>query len=465
MIQNTINGQELGETMAGGGNPLYDIFNGLKYAIQALKPVPKFKALLDYLKIYRNETKSEIGLPSDEAIAWVENPIYTDYGTFPLGKESPIYKKNDEKKEKKDDIEKVTVTGIQTEKPKEHKMSFLSRVIDFLISPSFIICLSIIACGALAFSPLGAVYVGIAAALAAVGIIYEVAMTVHNYRQIKMRQEERAILEGIQGLEKEKSSILNELTKNCPELAKRAKGQSITPNDFDVNMPKAFVKSFLSVGPGAATVILANALSLNIIGLGIGLASSVLSYTGNAGNEIIYRKQLNKLNVHNESLANEIGEHTAKGRDNDRLLGILNDRKKEVEVLKLMKHELGDRVVTLEEFNKIKAKCMEKANVQEIGFVRGDRPIIQDILGVFFHGFSKHSTVNRMTPVRAEFNEDYNTKIGEAGFLNSKDIRSALRADLRAMDKTEDRQLRKDHVIEEIARRSRIPSGRNVTVA
>lgn len=424
-----------------GGNPLYDAFNVLKYVLQALKPVPKFKALFHYLQVYRNETKAEVGLKSDEAIAWAENPVYEET-------EKSKSKKHEEEKEKE------TVIGIQHKKPEEHKMSVLSRVIDFLISPSFLMCLSIIACAALAFSPLGPVYVAIAATLAAVGIAYEVGMSVYNYRQIKNRQEERAILEGIKGLEKEKNLLLDELSKNCPELKNREFIPSVKPDNFNVNMPKAFLKSFFSIGPGAATVILANALSLNPIGLGIGIASSILSYTGSAGNEAIYRRQLNKLNIHNEALCNELlGEHTTKGRNNDRLLGVLNERKKEVEVLKLLKLELGDRKVSLSEFNNLKAKCMEQVNVQEIGFVRGDKPIIQDILGVLFHGFSKHSSGNRMTPVRPEFNDQYENNIGTAAVLNSNDVRALIRKET-PNTRSSGIEYSQEHVAEEIARRN-----------
>lgn len=422
------------------GNPILDAFNAIKYALQTLKPVPKFKSLLHYLNIYRNKTKSEIGLPSDETIAWASNPLYEEV--------------ENDKKKKGAEEEKATVIGIQHKKPEEHKMSTLSRVIDFLISPSFLICLSILASCALAFSPLGPVYIGVAAALAAVGVIYEIGMSVYNFRQIKHRQEERAILEGIKGLEKEKNLTLDDLSKNCPELKNRSAIPQIEPKIFKVSMPRAFLKSFISIGPGITTVIFANVLSLNPIGLGIGLASSILSYSGGAGTEIVHRRQLNKLNKHNEALANELlGEHTTKGRDNTSLLGILNDRKKEVEVLKLLKLELGDKKISLEEFNKLKEKCIAQVNVQEIGFVRGDRPIIQDILGVLFHGFSKRTAGNRMTPVRPEFNEQYGDSIDSAALLNSTDVRAMIRKE---MTKTHSSAVEhyQEHAADELARRN-----------
>lgn len=380
-------------------SPLEVLFRVLDIATQAIKPYTKLKILYDAFQTRRKAEAKSIGMDLEEDV-------------------------KDEKKKNE------VLYALKNEMPKEEKTSIFGKALNFVLSPNFVTALGVVGIGALAFSPLGPVFVGVAATLAVAGVAYEVGMRIHNYRVVKNRQEERALLEGIKSVNDELRDVIKDLKKRVPDLGKGIEAkQRPQAKDFDVSYARVVAKTTLGASTGTASLILANVIALNPVGLGIGIASRVLSFTGNVGTEIIYKNRLNTLNAHNENLSIEVtGKNTQKGRDNQSLLDKLNERKMQLEVLKLIRDKVNKEGVdlTTEQFKQIDKECRGKVEMQKVERERGKGSWLKDLKEIAVDGFSRAKSSVQTNPALPQYNATYKEKIAGAVMVNRDDIEKII---------------------------------------
>lgn len=413
--------------MAGGGL-VEGIVYGFKYFVEFLKPIPKYKQIFDE---WRQSTIKELEVPEAKdlksdpldksEINWNENKLYTP-------SETP---------------EVESATTEKTEKEKTHKKSFFGKALDFVLSPSFIYIASVAATGALAFSPLGPGFIAAAATLSAAAIAYDIGVRVSNSRSLKNKQEERALLETTDKINNKIFDLQAKLEKqlgNGIEIPVKSHEQSFQArNNLKGTMARGLAKTAGGFIPSTVTIITANALSLNPVGLGIGVASLILSSAGATTNEVIYRRRLASLNEHNDNLSFKVtGDYSKRGDGNNKLIDLLNLRKTQLEVLTTISETLekSGKKISPEQFQEIFKESMRSATISPVRLEREKQSIFQDTKTVLLKGFSKHAAVKASMPTSHVFEEKYAEKSNKEVITNKSEIKNSISSYIESNGKT-----------------------------